>query len=329
MNFIKRTSQALVMAGALLSPGCGSVNEIQADDYADAGLQDDNSEGPGIIIREIPAYCERHRFGVQDSECVREAIYLNFNGFEERCYSYGTVGELYDMETYCPVNEDGTPSQGNAVIEGFEGIHDREAEIAEIVDFIRCKFEPLGFTVTTERPESGDYNQVNIGGQATIRVENGMSMEDFTFGRSGIDLGNDCHNNDIFILEKVRLTGEIDGTAYARRNLIGSATVHELSHALGIEHTGVADAIMNPQYDTSLNVIPAEMGELVEYSLYADICDRTHPDEQASVLASNTANFCAASEEGLAEESQVWSEAWTFGGRCEAECDDLSVSLRY
>ena len=285
--------------------GCeGATNAT--DDNKDTSSDDKG----GIIVNYPEGACDRGSAEdfEETTECIRARIYLNFNGFEFSCNPSSSheefLLEVTGSENYCQEGEE------TDFLEGFEGIKDREAEMEDIVNHFRCFFGPLGFEVVTEKPTSGHYNQINIGGQADKMGEGGQEVGGF----SSLDIGNVCHDNDIFVFEKYSVDNDgQEVIIQADRSLIPFLVAHEFGHALGLKHLETEPNIMSPTAKVGFTMVADGLGVGG-----MDTCENGFTQEQAELLTANTAENCDAPTPEEAE------ELWRFKEeRCEDECTAL------
>lgn len=248
-------------------------------------------------------------------QCIREQIFLNFEGYQEQCPLFINREErvLLDPETYCPEGSDGQVIQ----VEAYEGVDNRKEEIAKIVDYVRCLLEPLGFEVVLNLPESGSYNQINIGGVGTYHLE---CPELNQVGISDIDEGNTCQGNLIFIPDRMRYRSKKSGeeakeaeavTYYRDPYSIARSILHEMGHALGLRHT--PESIM--QSHSGITQVWHDHPSKVIFHNVAS-CDLSLSPDDARVLAGNTQNHCF-------DPNINRVEAWKLN-QCQAECQELN-----
>lgn len=289
MNFpsLKKATRSLALASTLFSTGCDWNRYCEETDSTPIEM-----EG--------------------EVQCIREQIFLNFEGYQEVCPLFINREErvLLDRETYCPKEKDGQVIN----VEAYEGINNREEEIAKIANYIRCLLEPLGFSVTLVMPISGSYNQINIGGVGTYHLE---SPELNQVGISDIDRGNTCLGNLIFIPTIMRYrstknTKEVETVVYYRDPYsIARSILHEMGHALGLEHT--PDSIMQ-SHSGIRQVLNNHPSKTIFHNDAS--CDLGLSSEDAKTLDKNTLYHCS-------DQSIERVEAWKLN-QCKQECMELN-----
>lgn len=262
-------------------------------------------------------FCERGNGKTIFGQCVREVIYLNFKGVQLPCSS-SFLKKIFTQK-FCPPNADGSANNEMVSIEGFEGFKDPEAEKADIVRLIRCYFEPLGFDIVTEKPESGHYNQVNIGGEGALNLNENTK---FIIGISELDYGNSCHDNDILVAEKVRISGQIEGLFRIRRNIIATFIVHELGHSLGLGHTEYQSSFMAQNFQA--HAFSSKEGEI--NPIFGETCDRVFSEQEATALTENMFDSCDKPDINNEQAVKETINKWTFENRCDDICSQISAN---
>lgn len=153
-------------------------------------------------------------------------LYLNFEG---ESLSYGASFSKARTTWLVP------RTSGTVKLPAFDsqhlGVSDRTGAIAQIVELVRSDYRAYDLEVTTERPASGDYTMVVVGGKPSL-----IGERETTAGIAPLDRQDANPNDIVFVFSDI---------LYGLRE-IASCISHEGGHSYGLEHLKPQDDIMYP-----------------------------------------------------------------------------------
>ncbi len=210
--FLRRLALAVTLTSlGSFGTGCGEAELVQGGAL---DLQHD--------YREVP---EEFQLEQALGASGRAVIYINFEGQRLR---YGGSSSKQNTSWILP---QGWTVDIPAFHTGTLGGMNRAQAIARIVDYVRHDYRHWDAVITTQRPTSGDYTMVMVGGHPSLIGEHNN-----TVGIAPLDYGNPNRNDVVFVFSE---------SIYDLRQ-VASCISHEAAHSFGLDHVEPQSALMYP-----------------------------------------------------------------------------------
>jgi hypothetical protein len=202
--------------------------------------------------------------GCDVSEPTDDNFYLDQDGYDVTCGEVRNTNPPWLSPDYC---DDSMSDQTVVKVGPFA--YQQEAR-KKLKAFLECVFSPIPFITFTDTKPSSAFNTVFWGGRAAPCSDSSC----FIGGETRLDTGNVSQQDIIYVIDR-NSSGKVKSLAS-----IANDTVHEISHALGLDHSADPNSFMYPEYleGSRWNFTPNEAEILLENTMRRDDYGERIPD---------------------------------------------------